>query len=194
MIASSGLTAGRQPASRFVQLHRYGPIPAYRQYMPSSGTFHGRRPLWTRHSKAAEMARPKTHINEFKEILKGSNRILALCGAGLSASSGLPTFRGAGGLWREFEATTLATPEAFEADPALVWLFYAWRRHLAFKAKPNPAHYALAALARMKENFLCLTQNVDGEWYSSTFISISMSIYIYIYASIYLLRRRGTPC
>ncbi|EEY22042.1 NAD-dependent deacetylase sirtuin-5 [Verticillium alfalfae VaMs.102] len=89
-------------------------------------------------------------------------RILALCGAGLSASSGLPTFRGAGGLWRRHDATRLATPEAFAADPALVWLFYAYRRHMALAARPNPAHRALAALARAAPGFLCLTQNVDG--------------------------------
>ncbi|KAM0331679.1 hypothetical protein ACHAQA_003358 [Verticillium albo-atrum] len=90
-------------------------------------------------------------------------RILALCGAGLSASSGLPTFRGAGGLWRRHDATRLATPEAFAADPALVWLFYAYRRHMALQAQPNPGHAALAALARKApDNFLCLTQNVDN--------------------------------
>jgi hypothetical protein len=109
-------------------------------------------------------ASPKTNIEEFKRLMKNSNRILALCGAGLSASSGLPTFRGAGGLWRNHQSTSLATPEAFKADPALVWLFYAWRRHMALKAKPNPAHYALAELAKVKENFLCLTQNVDGTY------------------------------
>ncbi|KAL2755921.1 hypothetical protein ACRALDRAFT_1070906 [Sodiomyces alcalophilus JCM 7366] len=91
-----------------------------------------------------------------------NSRILALCGAGLSAASGLPTFRGAGGLWRNHDATRLATPEAFKADPALVWLFYAYRRHMALEAKPNPAHYALAALARKRKEFLCLTQNVDN--------------------------------
>lgn len=105
---------------------------------------------------------PRTDVAEFQQLLKGANRILALCGAGLSASSGLPTFRGAGGLWRNHEPTSLATPEAFAADPGLVWLFYAWRRHMALKAKPNAAHYALAELARAKPNFLCLTQNVDG--------------------------------
>ncbi|KAM0286754.1 hypothetical protein ACHAQH_000774 [Verticillium albo-atrum] len=89
-------------------------------------------------------------------------RILALCGAGLSASSGLPTFRGAGGLWRRHDATRLATPEAFTADPALVWLFYAYRRHMALAARPNRAHHALAALAREVPGFMCLTQNVDG--------------------------------
>jgi NAD-dependent SIR2 family protein deacetylase len=107
---------------------------------------------------------PRTSIAEFRELVDSSNRILALCGAGLSAASGLPTFRGAGGLWRNHESTSLATPDAFEADPALVWLFYAWRKHMALKANPNLGHYALAELAKKKENFLCLTQNVDGEW------------------------------
>jgi NAD-dependent SIR2 family protein deacetylase len=78
----------------------------------------------------------------------------------------LPTFRGAGGYWRNHEATALATPEAFAADPGLVWLFYAYRRHMALKAEPNAGHRALAALAREGEGkgvgFLCLSQNVDG--------------------------------
>ncbi|RYP38356.1 hypothetical protein DL767_002596 [Monosporascus sp. MG133] len=104
----------------------------------------------------------RTSVAEFRELVNSSTRILALCGAGLSAASGLPTFRGAGGLWRNHEATSLATPEAFEADPVLVWLFYAWRRHMALKARPNRGHYALAELAKKKDGFLCLTQNVDG--------------------------------
>ncbi|KAH6658399.1 DHS-like NAD/FAD-binding domain-containing protein [Truncatella angustata] len=109
------------------------------------------------------MGQAKTDVEEFRKILKGSKRIMALCGAGLSVASGLPTFRGAGGLWREFNATDLATPDAFEEDPALVWLFYAWRRHMALKAEPNAGHYALAELAKKKgHDFLCLTQNVDG--------------------------------
>lgn len=73
---------------------------------------------------------PRTSIEDFQNILKDSNRILSLCGAGLSAASGLPTFRGDGGLWRNHDPTDLATPEAFEEDPGLVWLFYAWRRHM----------------------------------------------------------------
>ncbi|KAI1799156.1 DHS-like NAD/FAD-binding domain-containing protein [Daldinia bambusicola] len=105
---------------------------------------------------------PRNSIEEFKELLRTSNRVLALCGAGLSAASGLPTFRGAGGLWRNHEPTSLATPTAFKSDPALVWLFYAWRRHMAMKANPNRGHYALAELAKRKDDFLCLTQNVDG--------------------------------
>ncbi|KAK7186433.1 DHS-like NAD/FAD-binding domain-containing protein [Paraphaeosphaeria sporulosa] len=105
---------------------------------------------------------PQQDLESFQEHLNKSTRILALLGAGLSASSGLPTFRGAGGLWRTHDATQLATPEAFSADPGLVWQFYSYRRHMALKAKPNPAHYALAELSRKKESFLTLSQNVDG--------------------------------
>lgn len=105
---------------------------------------------------------PTKDRESFTEHLKKSYRILALCGAGLSASSGLPTFRGAGGIWRNHEATSLATPEAFEADPALVWQFYSYRRHMALNATPNPAHFALAKLARKRSEFVTLTQNVDG--------------------------------
>ncbi|KAI9370067.1 DHS-like NAD/FAD-binding domain-containing protein [Aspergillus egyptiacus] len=103
-----------------------------------------------------------TDIRSFAEYLKGSKRIMALLGAGLSASSGLPTFRGAGGLWRSYDATELATPEAFEANPDLVWQFYSYRRHMALKAQPNRAHYALAELARRNKDFITLSQNVDG--------------------------------
>lgn len=65
-------------------------------------------------------------------------------------------------MWRTHDATSLATPEAFERDPGLVWQFYSYRRHMALKAKPNPAHYALAELARKKSEFVALSQNVDG--------------------------------
>jgi NAD-dependent deacetylase sirtuin 5 len=101
-------------------------------------------------------------LRSFTEYLKGCKRILALLGAGISASSGLPTFRGAGGLWRSYDATDLATPEAFEANPDLVWQFYSYRRHMALKANPNRAHHALAELARKNRDFITLTQNVDG--------------------------------
>lgn len=107
---------------------------------------------------------PKNDLESFQEHLNKSTRILALLGAGLSASSGLPTFRGAGGLWRTHDATSLATPEAFQRDPGLVWQFYSYRRHMALGVKPNPAHYALAELAKRK-NFLTLSQNVDGEYF-----------------------------
>lgn len=105
---------------------------------------------------------PQKDLESFQQHLNKSTRILALLGAGLSASSGLPTFRGAGGLWRTHDATQLATPEAFGRDPGLVWQFYSYRRHKSLQAKPNPAHYALAELARKKGGFLTLSQNVDG--------------------------------
>ncbi|KAI9806550.1 MAG: hypothetical protein M1833_003737 [Piccolia ochrophora] len=105
---------------------------------------------------------PPGELHSFVAHLKSSTRILALLGAGLSASSGLPTFRGAGGLWRTYDCMQLATPEAFHADPALVWRFYSYRRHKALQAKPNKAHLALAELARRKDGFMTLSQNVDG--------------------------------
>ncbi|KAL3422036.1 Sir2 family protein [Phlyctema vagabunda] len=105
---------------------------------------------------------PSSNVESFTTLLKGSKRVLALCGAGLSAASGLGTFRGAGGMWRNHQATKLATPEAFERDPGLVWLFYAYRRHKALQAQPNAGHFALAELARRMEGFVTLTQNVDG--------------------------------
>lgn len=102
-------------------------------------------------------------LESFSEYLKSSRRILALCGAGLSASSGLPTFRGAGGYWRKYEATSLATPEAFDENPSLVWQFYSYRRHMALKVQPNKAHLALVELAKKKPDFLTISQNVDGK-------------------------------
>ncbi|AOA62288.1 hypothetical protein PP7435_CHR2-0050 [Komagataella phaffii CBS 7435] len=92
--------------------------------------------------------------------------ILALCGAGLSASSGLPTFRGSGGLWKNYSSMDLATPDAFNVDPGLVWQFYSYRRYKAIQAKPNNGHYALSQLSKVAaskgKKFLTLTQNVDG--------------------------------
>ncbi|KEI36532.1 uncharacterized protein L969DRAFT_262030 [Mixia osmundae IAM 14324] len=89
-------------------------------------------------------------------------RVTALAGAGLSAASGIPTFRGAGGLWRTFDAMSLATPEAFEADPSRAWLFYEYRRRKAAASSPNAAHLALAQLAARQPEFTLITQNVDG--------------------------------
>lgn len=103
-----------------------------------------------------------TDMSSFKAQLANSKRILALCGAGLSASSGLATFRGAGGLWKTHDAMSLATPQAFSKDPSLVWQFYSARRHAAFAAKPNAAHLALAALSVKNKDFITVTQNVDG--------------------------------
>ncbi|KAL8785274.1 MAG: hypothetical protein Q9213_003478 [Squamulea squamosa] len=97
----------------------------------------------------------------FVSHLKSSNRILALFGAGLSAASGIPTFRGPGGFWREYDCTQLATPEAFDKDPTLLWHFYNYRRHAALSATPNRAHHALAKLAEKKPQTLAINQNID---------------------------------
>lgn len=84
--------------------------------------------------------------------------MVALTGAGISAESGVPTFRGPGGLWRDFRAEDLATPQAFARDPKLVWEWYDWRRMKIAEAVPNAAHHALAAC----EGLRLITQNVDG--------------------------------
>jgi len=89
--------------------------------------------------------------------------LLVLTGAGVSAESGLPTYRGSGGLWRSHAFERLASPEGFHADPALVWRFYSERREAALAARPNAGHRALAEVERrMGERFLLATQNVDG--------------------------------
>ena len=85
-----------------------------------------------------------------------------MTGAGVSAASGIPTFRGADGLWSSFRVEDLATPEAFARDPALVWKWYAWRRELVAAASPNRAHEVIAAWSRRYPTFTLVTQNVDG--------------------------------
>ena len=94
--------------------------------------------------------------------LRSRGPLAVLTGAGVSAESGLATFRGPGGLWEGRDPLTLATPEAFAADPLLVWRFYDWRRRRAAEALPNAAHRALAAWQRASEDFTLITQNVDG--------------------------------
>jgi NAD-dependent deacetylase len=94
--------------------------------------------------------------------LEAASRVAALAGAGLSAESGVPTFRGAGGLWKNYRPEDLATPEAFARDPLTVWQWYDWRRGLIAKAEPNPGHRALAELEKNKTSFTLITQNVDG--------------------------------
>lgn len=88
--------------------------------------------------------------------------VVALTGAGVSAESGVPVFRGPGGLWERYRPEDLATPEAFARDPVLVWRWYKWRLSMVLKAKPNPAHLALAELEKMGLLVAVVTQNVDG--------------------------------
>ncbi len=101
---------------------------------------------------------PQSLIN----LLRDAKRVAVLTGAGVSAESGVPTFRDAQtGLWAKYEPTELATPEAFKADPELVWNWYAWRRELAGKVQPNPGHVALAQMEQHVPDFALFTQNVD---------------------------------
>jgi len=88
-------------------------------------------------------------------------RVLVLTGAGVSAESGIPTFRGKDGYWRNLDPTKLATPEAFARDPQLVWDWYRERRQRISDARPNAAHEAIARLAQCTDDFLLVTQNVD---------------------------------
>lgn len=97
-----------------------------------------------------------------REKLAAARSLTILTGAGVSADSGVPTFRGADGLWRNFRAEELATPEAFERDPRLVWEWYNWRRELIATKKPNPAHEAIVEFERRFADFWLITQNVDG--------------------------------
>jgi len=95
-------------------------------------------------------------------LIRSGDPVVALTGAGVSAESGLATFRGPEGIWEGQDPMELATPEAFRDDPLTVWRFYAWRRSQAAKASPNHAHRALAAYERAHSNFHLITQNVDG--------------------------------
>jgi NAD-dependent deacetylase len=88
--------------------------------------------------------------------------VVVLTGAGISAESGVPTFRGAGGLWRSYRASDLATPQAFRSDPRLVWEFYEWRREVISACQPNVAHTTLAMMEQCLADFTLITQNVDG--------------------------------
>jgi NAD-dependent deacetylase len=97
-----------------------------------------------------------------RSLIAAARSVAVLTGAGVSAESGIPTFRGAGGWWRTHRAEDLATPEAFARDPRLVWQWYEERRQGAAAAAPNPAHHALAALERRVAAFTLVTQNIDG--------------------------------
>jgi NAD-dependent deacetylase len=103
-----------------------------------------------------------TDLERAADVLRGAQRVTALTGAGVSAASGIPTFRGADGLWRKVRAETLATPEAFEHDPKLVWEWYDWRRQMILGAQPNEAHRVLAEWTQKRRDFTLVTQNVDG--------------------------------
>lgn len=97
------------------------------------------------------------------QAFRQAQKVTALTGAGISKESGIPTFREAQtGLWAKYDPQQLATPQAFQRDPQLVWEWYQWRRGLVAQAEPNPGHRALSQLAGLVPEFTLITQNVDG--------------------------------
>ncbi len=106
---------------------------------------------------------PAAEIAAAKRAIQQARRVSVLTGAGISAESGVPTFRSAGGLWRGFRPEQLATADGFFSDPKAVWEWYDWRRSLIAATKPNAAHLALTQLQdRLGKGLALITQNVDG--------------------------------
>ena len=112
--------------------------------------------------KLGQKLKPMNAIHETAAVLQSALRIVVLTGAGVSKESGVPTFRDAlEGLWEQYDPSELATPEAFERNPSMVWEWYEHRREMCRDAQPNPGHFALAALEKHFGNMLIVTQNVD---------------------------------
>jgi len=104
----------------------------------------------------------KENLDLARDFLKQAYHIVAFTGSGISAESGIPTFRGKDGLWKKFRAQDLATPRAFSNNPKLVWEWYDWRRQLIAKKEPNPGHKTLAQWENLFPSFTVVTQNIDG--------------------------------
>ena len=100
-------------------------------------------------------------IDRVASWIRDAEHVAVLTGAGISAESGVPVFRGAGGLWRHYRPEQLATPEAFARQPELVWEWYLWRRARIAEAQPNRGHLTIAQLQRERKGVTLLTQNVD---------------------------------
>jgi len=103
-----------------------------------------------------------TLSKKLHSLLTSSTRVVVFTGAGISAESGVPTFRAAQGLWKEFPVEKLATPQAFAEDPVRVWQWYCWRRELISKTHPNAGHRAIVRFEGFFDDFHLITQNVDG--------------------------------
>lgn len=101
-------------------------------------------------------------VEQIAKILANCSRCVMLTGAGMSAESGVPTFRGKDGLWGKFRPEELATMDAFISNPKIVWEWYNWRRGLIDQVKPNPGHWAITELESLCDNFVLITQNVDN--------------------------------
>jgi NAD-dependent protein deacetylase/lipoamidase len=108
------------------------------------------------------MTETEKRLDELIGILRTGPRIAVLTGSGISAESGIPTFRGKDGLWRQFRAEELATPQAFFRDPQLVWEWYDWRRGIIGTKEPHAGHRVLARWESQFPHFVLITQNVDG--------------------------------
>ncbi|CAG7833526.1 unnamed protein product [Allacma fusca] len=108
---------------------------------------------------------PSADMETFRKLVNAAKHVVILTGAGVSAESGVPTFRGAGGYWRQFEAQQLATLQAFRKNPSLVWEFYHYRREVVLTKEPNPAHLAIAEFEKRLQHegkkVVVITQNVD---------------------------------
>jgi NAD-dependent deacetylase len=101
-------------------------------------------------------------LEQLATRMRSATRITVVTGAGVSAASGVPTFRGPQGLWKNFRPESLATAEAFQRDPKLVWEWYDWRRQVLSSKQPNRGHEVLAAWSKRYPQFTLITQNVDG--------------------------------
>ncbi|XP_036824882.1 NAD-dependent protein deacylase sirtuin-5, mitochondrial isoform X2 [Oncorhynchus mykiss] len=111
------------------------------------------------------MARPSSDLAAFREVFSKAKHVAILTGAGVSAESGVPTFRGEGGFWRKWQAQDLATPGAFSQNPSRVWEFYHYRREVMLTKSPNSAHVAIAEcearLQKQGRRVTVITQNID---------------------------------
>jgi NAD-dependent deacetylase len=126
-----------------------------------------------------------------EQLLNGlAGRVLVITGSGISADSGIPTFRGEGGYWRRYKAEELATQAAFSSHPEIVWKWYCERRAIIWAAQPNAAHTALVALAQQCREFLLITQNVD-DLHERTSVggrSLAASQIVHIHGEIFVTR------
>ena len=104
----------------------------------------------------------KENVATLVNILHDVEKVAVLTGAGISAESGIPTFRGKDGLWKTYRAEELATPSAFHANPKLVWEWYDWRRGIIGSKEPNAGHKVLARWEKILPGFSLITQNIDG--------------------------------
>ncbi|XP_072267781.1 NAD-dependent protein deacylase sirtuin-5, mitochondrial [Pyxicephalus adspersus] len=127
--------------------------------------YFGLKPGSRKKGIVVDMARPSSNLADFREVFAKAKHIAVITGAGVSAESGVPTFRGAGGYWRKWQAQHLATPEAFARNPSRVWEFYHYRREVMLTKSPNPAHLAIAEcesrLSKQGRKVVVITQNID---------------------------------